>query len=110
MHDISVNTVSDAVAKDGKRLQEIFSVAEGIVNAGELNYKDFATPSIRKAVFLQLELSKPEATVLYGRDKTEEFRKKVKRFLTDLKDGNLSEQAQRAFSKEVKNGFPKLTV
>lgn len=105
-----VETVSETVLQDGKKLQAIFAAAEGIINAGELDYRSFASPTVRKAVFLQLELSKPEAVTRYGRDVTEAFRKKTKRFLTDLKDGTLTAESQRMLEKEIKAQFPKLAI
>ncbi len=99
---------SDTILSDGRILGEKFDAADGIISAGELDYRDFSSPLVRKVVFLQNEFSQEARLEKYDGDKVQEFHTEARHFLTELKDGTLTESDSREFSKRLKAIFPKI--
>ncbi|GEM_PF-5550278 len=103
--------VSDALIADGKTLAKIFSDSDELINAGELDFEDFSSPLAKKVIYLQKELSKASGTPQnYDEKKVIDFRNRTKRFLTDLKDGTLTEHECTDLNKRIKSVFPKLKL
>lgn len=102
---------SDALIEDGKTLHKKFSDADELIVAGELDYRDFSSPLAKRVVYLQRELSKSSGTPEnYDEKKVADFRNRTKRFLTDLKDGSLTDSDCRDLNRRIKAGFPKLKL
>lgn len=100
--------LADSILTDGKLLSEKFKEAEGMISAGELDYKEFSSPVVRKVVFMQLELTKKGFHRLYGEREVETFRSTARHFLTGVKDGSITSADQREMSKQLKESFPEV--
>lgn len=103
-------TISEALVQDGKTLHKIFTDADELIVAGELNYNDFSSPLARKVIFLQHELSVKGSFENKDENKAADFRSRTKRFLTELKDGSLTEADCAELSRRLKHAFPKLVL
>lgn len=102
--------LSEAILNDGKLLQAKFVDADEMINAGELDYKDFTSRLVRKVIFLQKEFSKSDADDRYERNVLESFGGLARHFLTELKDGTLTQASERETSKKLNAIFPKFNV
>lgn len=102
---------SDALVEDGKTLQKKFSDADELIVAGELDFRDFSSPLAKRVIYLQRELSKSAGTPEnYDEKKVADFRNRTKRFLTDLKDGSLTDSECKDINRKMKADFPKLKL
>ncbi len=99
--------LSESFLSDGRLLDQKFNEADGFISAGELGYHEFSSPLVRKIIYLQLKFSKEGVSERYDEKKVEKFRLLARRFLTQLKDGLLTEAGQRQVSKELKAIFPR---
>lgn len=100
--------LSEAFLSDGRLLEEKFEAADGIISAGELDYNEFSSLLVRKVIYLQLELSKDGAEERYDKEKVDDFRGLARHFLTELKDGTLTQTSQCEVGRQLKIIFPKL--
>src|SRR3989344_4682778 len=100
--------LSDSFINDGKLLDEKFKTSDGFISAGELDYREFSSPLVRTMVYLQLKLSKDGVEERYEKRKLDDFRALARRFLTELKDGTLTEESHHNASKQLKALFPRL--
>ena len=53
--------LAETFLSDGRLLDEKFTAADGVISAGELDYKDFSSHLVRLVIYLQLEFSKDGA-------------------------------------------------
>ncbi len=102
--------LSDAVLADGQLLQKKYLEADGVIDAGELNYKEFACPTVRKVIYLQREFSAHDAEERYDPKEIEGFRGMAKHFLTEVKDKTMTATGLQNFARELRYNFPKLKV
>ena len=100
--------LAEATLSDGRLLEEKFKSADGIIYPGELDYRDFSSHLVRKVIYLQFRLSNDEAVEHYGEQKVGAFRVIARHFLTEIKDGLLTETGQREVSRQLKAIFPRL--
>jgi hypothetical protein len=100
----------EAVLADGRLLKKLYVSADGVIDAGELNYKDFSNSTVRKVIYLQREFSMPKAEERYDPKEIEGFRSMAKHFLSSLKDEDLSQKTLEGMEQELKRNFPKLKV
>ena len=104
-----MSKLSPSLQSDGRILEEKFTEADGLISAGELNYGDFSTPIVRKVVYLQNVFLQETITARYDDEKISEFRTMAKHFLTELKDGALTDFDRRQMGQNL-NSFPRLNV
>jgi len=103
--------ISAAMLDDGRTLENKFNDAEELIDAGDLNFTDFTSPLVRKVIYLQKELSKSSGRPQdYDERNVDDFRNRTKRFLTDLKDGAVTDGECREISKRMKATFPKFQL
>ncbi len=84
--------------------------ADGVISAGDLDFREFSSKLVRKVVFLQLEFSAKGAEDRYGRHKIDDFGSIARHFLTELKDGTLTETSLREMNARLSAIFPKFTI
>jgi hypothetical protein len=105
-----MSKLSDAVINDGRLLEEKFKTSDGFISAGELDYNEFSSQLVRTVIYLQLKFSKDGVEDRYDKRKLDDFRMLARRFLTDLKDGTLTEASHRNASEQLKSIFPKQRI
>ena len=64
--------LSSSLQNDGRILEEQFMAADQLITAGELNYRDFSSPLVRRVIYLQFALSKDEVAERYENEKVTE--------------------------------------
>lgn len=100
--------LAESFLSDGRLLEEKFEAADGIIPAGELDYHEFSAPLVKWVVYCQFEFSKEGAEDRYDKEKVDGFRGVARHFLTELKDGTLTEAGKREASRHLKNIFPRM--
>ncbi len=100
--------LSESFLSDARLLDEKFNAADGMIRTGELSYLEFSSKLVRKVIYMQLTFSKPGAEERYDQKKVEQFRLIARHFLTQLKDGALTEADQQQVSKQLKAIFPRI--
>lgn len=102
--------LSQDILDDGKLLQTKFLEADEMIRAGELDFKDFSSRLVRKVIFLQKELSRKGADDCYERQVLEAFGGLARHFLTELKDGTLTQASEKEASKKLNAIFPRFNA
>jgi hypothetical protein len=105
-----VENLPEAIVSDGRLLEKKFDAADGVIDAGELDHREFSSELVRKVIYLQREFSSKEACARYDEEKVDGFRALARHFLTELKDGSLTSESTREVSRHLKNNFPKLQM
>ncbi len=99
--------LSEAVMSDARLLETKFQAADQLIMVGDLDYRDFKSPIVRKAVQMQHEYSTKAAKDTYDRDSLAATMSLIKQFLTELKNGGLTEASRHAYAVQLRAATPK---
>ncbi len=99
-----------AIVSDGLLLEKKFTAADGVIDAGELDHREFSSELVRKVIYLQREFSSAQTSPHYDEEKIDGFRGLARHFLTELKDGTLTTGGTNELSRHLKSNFPKLKM